>query len=384
MLKPSSTATRELVNLDGLWKFVTAAGAGDQPWTGPLDTPLEAPVPASYNDLFTDSAIRDHVGWVWYQRTVRVPRGWADERVILRVDAATHEGQVYVDDVLVAEHVGGYTPFEGDITEYVGAGREFRLTIGVNNELTHTTVPPGRITVDQTGRRKQTYLHDFYNYAGLARSVWLYSVPDIYVEDVTVVTGLDGTSGTVEYEVETSGHAQVRIRVLDATGAEVAAAEGASGSVRIDDVTPWRPGAAYLYDLVAEIVDSAGTVLDTYAQPFGVRTVEVRGIQFLINGDPFYFTGFGKHEDTAVRGKGHDDAYLVHDFQLMEWAGANSFRTAHYPYAEEVMDFADRHGIVVIDETAAVGLNLAVEAGLQGTPPRPTFSPDTFNDETRA
>ncbi|MFH8738215.1 MULTISPECIES: beta-glucuronidase [unclassified Streptomyces] len=384
MLKPRSTATRELVNLDGLWKFATAAGAGDQPWTGPLDTPLEAPVPASYNDLFTDSAIRDHVGWVWYQRTVRVPRGWADERVILRVDAATHEGQVYVDDVLVAEHVGGYTPFEGDITEYVGAGREFRLTIGVNNELTHTTVPPGRITVDQTGRRKQTYLHDFYNYAGLARSVWLYSVPDIYVDDVTVVTGLDGTSGTVEYEVETSGHAQVRVRVLDATGAEVAAAEGASGSVRIDDVTPWRPGAAYLYDLVAEIVDSAGTVLDTYAQPFGVRTVEVRGIQFLINGEPFYFTGFGKHEDTAVRGKGHDDAYLVHDFQLMEWAGANSFRTAHYPYAEEVMDFADRHGIVVIDETAAVGLNLAVEAGLQGTPPRPTFSPDTFNDETRA
>lgn len=48
------------------------------------------------------------------------------------------------------------------------------------------------------------------------------------------------------------------------------------------------------------------------------------------------------------------------------------------------MDFADRHGIVVIDETAAVGLNLAVEAGLLGTPPRPTFSPDTFNDDTRA
>ncbi|MCX5319940.1 sugar-binding domain-containing protein [Streptomyces sp. NBC_00120] len=122
MLKPRSTATRELVNLDGLWKFATAAGAGDQPWTGPLDTLLEAPVPASYNDLFTDSAIRDHVGWIWYQRTVRVPRGWADERVILRVDAATHEGQVYVDDVLVAEHVGGYTPFEADITERVGAG----------------------------------------------------------------------------------------------------------------------------------------------------------------------------------------------------------------------------------------------------------------------
>ena len=75
-------------------------------------------MPASYNDLFVDSAIRDHVGWVWYQRPVRVPRGWAGERIFVRVDAATHEGHVYVNDALVAEHVGGYTPFEADITDH--------------------------------------------------------------------------------------------------------------------------------------------------------------------------------------------------------------------------------------------------------------------------
>ncbi|MFF6804082.1 beta-glucuronidase [Streptomyces sp. NPDC012616] len=383
MLKPRATATRDLVSLDGLWRFAISTAVGEQPWTRTLDTPLEAAVPASYNDQFTDSAIRDHVGRVWYQRTVRVPRGWTGERVILRVGAATHEGRVYVDDVLVAEHIGGYTPFEADITEQVRGGGEFRLTVGVNNELTHTTVPPGRITVTQDGRRTQTYHHDFFNYAGLARSVLLYSVPSVHIEDITVVTGLDTTTGTVAYEVETSAAAAVRVRVLDAAGAEVAAADGASGTVRIDDVTPWRPGAAYLYDLVAEIVDG-DTVLDTYNQPFGVRTVEVRGTRFLINGEPFYFTGFGKHEDTPVRGKGHDDAYLVHDFQLMRWTGANSFRTTHYPYAEEVLELADRQGIVVIDETAAVGINLAVEGGLGGRPHPPTYSPDTCNDDTRA
>lgn len=382
MLKPRATASRELVSLDGIWKFAVDPTTGGRPWTGPLDTALEAPVPASYNDLFTDSAVRDHVGRVWYQRLARVPRGWTDDRVMLRVDAATHEGKVYVDDVLVAEHVGGYTPFEADITEHVCPGGEFRLTIGVNNELTSTTIPPGTLTVTQDGRRKQTYLHDFYNYAGLARSVWLHSVPAVHIADITIVTGLDGATGTVEYEVATNMPAPVRVRVLDASGAEVAASDGASGTVRIDDVTPWRPGAAYLYDLVAEVADG-DRVVDTYAQPFGVRTVEIAGTRFLINGEPFYFTGFGKHEDTPVRGKGHDDAYLVHDFQLMEWVGANSFRTSHYPYAEEVLDFADRHGVVVIDETAAVGLNLAVEGGLTGTPPRPTFSPDTINDGTR-
>src|SRR3954451_9888369 len=150
---------------------------GDAPFAGPLTGAVEAAVPASYNDLFPDPAIRDHVGWVWYQRTVRVPRGWAAERIFVRLDAATHHGKVYAGDTLVAEHSGGYTPFEADITDLVRAGEEFRLTIGVSNELTETTIPPGTITTGRDGRRTQRYQHDFYNYAGLHRSVWLHSVP---------------------------------------------------------------------------------------------------------------------------------------------------------------------------------------------------------------
>lgn len=383
MLKPRPTLTRELVNLDGLWRFALENPDVREPWTKPLETTLEAPVPSSYNDLFIDPKIRDHVGWVWYQRSVRVPRGWAGERILLRLEAATHEGAVYVDDVLVARHVGGYTPFEADITEHVTPGGEFRLTVGVNNELTTATIPPGSITVTKDGRRQQTYLHDFYNYAGLARSVWLYSKPQRHIRDITIVTGVIGETGVVDYSVEASHETEVRVRALDAAGHEVASAAGSKGTLSIDDVVLWQPGAAYLYDLVVELLDG-DDVIDSYTESFGVRTVEVRGMQFLINGKPFYFTGFGKHEDTAVRGKGHDNAYLVHDFQLLDWVGANSFRTSHYPYAEEVLEFADRNGIVVVDETAAVGLNLGVQGGLTGIGPKPTFSPETFNHDTQA
>lgn len=382
MLKPRSTATRELVRLDGLWPFALDSQVGETPWTTTLETSLEAPVPASYNDLFVDTAVRDHVGWVWYQRRVRVPRGWAGERVLVRVDAATHEGRVYVDDTLVAEHVGGYTPFEADITDLVRPGEEFRLTIAVNNELTNVTIPPGSITVDADGRKKQRYFHDFYNYAGLARSVWLYSAPAARVDDITVVTGVDGADGIVDYEIVTTAPAEVRVRILDSAGAEVGSGQGATGSVRIAQVNLWQPGAAYLYELVVELIQD-GEVVDTYPLAVGVRTVEVRGNQFLINGKPFYFTGFGKHEDTAVRGKGHDDAYLVHDFELMRWIGANSFRTSHYPYAEEVLEYADRKGIVVIDETAAVGLNYSIISGFLGGPVVPTFGPDSVNEQTQ-
>lgn len=363
MLKPQESATREVISLEGLWAFALDDDAVPAPWAAPLDTALEAPVPASYNDLFADQAIRDHVGWVWYQRTVRVPRGWSGEQIVIRVDSATHAGVVYVNDEKVASHQGGYLPFEADITDLVEAGQAFRLTIGVSNVLTPDTIPPGLVADLPGGRKQQGYMHDFYNYAGLHRPVWLLSRPTTHVADVTVVTDIEGSDGVVDYRVEMSGQASVQVRLRNADGEVVASGSGASGTLRVPQATFWAPGAPYLYDLEIDAV-VGGEVADTYALAVGIRTVEVRGQEFLINGEPFYFTGFGKHEDVPVRGKGHDPAYLVHDFQLLDWLGANSFRTSHYPYAEEVLDFADRHGIVIIDETPAVGLNKKISGGI--------------------
>ncbi|WP_247047212.1 beta-glucuronidase [Arthrobacter rhizosphaerae] len=388
MLKPQNSPTRELINLDGLYRFQVdheQAGIRDGWQNSTLDTTLEMGVPASYNDVFTDPAIREHVGYVWYQRQVRVPRGWSEERIHLRLDSATHSGKVFVNEILVAEHSGGYTPFSADITEHVTAGEEFRLTIAVNNELTQATIPPGSVTVLEDGRRKQRYLHDFYNYSGLHRSVWLYSTPTAHIEDVTVVTDFEGKRGSVGYRIDLvggSGIEQVTVRILDADGNEVGGAAGAEGTAEIPDVELWQPGMGYLYTMVVEVVEE-GSVVDSYSQPFGVRRVEVQGKQLLINGEPFYFTGFGMHEDHVTIGKGHSNAQMINDFQLLKWTGANSFRTSHYPYAEEVMDFADRHGIVVIDETAAVGLNAAF-AGFFGEGGKKTYAEDFVNEETAA
>ncbi|GLI77224.1 hypothetical protein PoHVEF18_005511 [Penicillium ochrochloron] len=385
-LKPQRTTSRELVNLDGLWKFSLASGPNDtaQPWTAPLPKGLECPVPASYNDIFVDPEIHNHVGWVYYQRDVIIPKGWSQEQYLLRAESATHHGRIYVNDRLVAEHVGGYTPFEADITNVVAPGEKFRLTIAVNNELTHETIPPGKITIGEaTGRRIQTYQHDFYNYAGLARSVWLYSVPRQHIQDITVITDVQGNNGLIHYDIKVSNNTsgQIKIVALDEDGVAVSNATGANGTVKINSVKLWQPGAAYLYQFQASIVDSSGKLVDTFSVATGVRTVKVSGKKFLINDKPFYFTGFGKHEDTAIRGKGHDQAYMVHDFQLMHWIGANSFRTSHYPYAEEVMEFADRNGIVVIDETPAVGLNLGLS--ISGGTNVHTWSPENINNNTR-
>ena len=379
MLSARTSPSRTIINLDGVWDFTvdTANDGIEQGWfRAPLADPRPMPVPASYNDVTTEPEVHDHVGWAWYQRIVDTPRLADGERLFVRFGAATHTARVWVDDTEVVSHVGGYLPFEADVTEL--AGTSFRLTVAVDNRLSWQSVPPGFVETDELGQQVQRYFHDFYNYAGLHRSVLLYTRPAVAVTDVTITTDIDGADGIVDYSVVADGAGTVKVRVLDAQRVEVAAGEGAEGSLTVAGAELWQPGRGYLYTLEVTADD------DVYPQPFGIRTVEVKDSQFLINGKPFYFRGYGRHEDNLVRGKGHDDVMMVHDFELMCWQGANSFRTSHYPYAEEVMDYADKMGFVVIDETAAVGMNIGISGGIFGDVDQlKTFSADTINDETQ-
>ncbi len=386
MLRPKDTSTRERKSLNGMWQFAldqAGAGRSGQWFMRPLPDAREMAVPASFNDIAADAAVRDYFGDIWYQTSVWIPRGWQGRRIVLHFESATHRATVWVNDVEVVSHEGGYTPFEADITEHVTAGEQVRITAVVNNTLSFQSIPPGVIEDTPAGKR-QIYWHDFFNYAGIHRTVWLYATDPAHITDVTVVTDLDGATGVVNYTIEAEGadDLQTRVTLRDADGQEVATKTGTTGTLHIPNVNKWAPGDGYLYELELQLVQG-DTVLDSYTQSVGVRTVKVDGIKFLINGEPFSFKGFGRHEDLPVIGKGHNDAYLLHDFELLRWIGANSFRTSHYPYCEDVLDYADRQGVVLIDETAAVGLNMGLGGGIFGGQGYKTFSPETANDVTQ-
>jgi beta-glucuronidase len=122
MLRPQDTATRERKPLTGLWRFrLDRAGEGRAAewFRRPLAQAQEMPVPASFNDVTADPAVRDHVGDVWYQTTMRVPRGWDGQRVVLHFESATHRATAWVNDTEVISHEGGYTPFEAEVTDLV-------------------------------------------------------------------------------------------------------------------------------------------------------------------------------------------------------------------------------------------------------------------------
>lgn len=377
MLRVQESPSRQVKTLNGTWDFFVDSdnsGFERELYAGKLPTTVKMAVPASYNDVLIDTDIHDHVGYVWYQRSAYAPQYGAD-RLFIRFGSVTHAAVVWINGVEVVRHVGGYLPFEADITELVKPGEQFTVTVCADNRLSWQTIPPGYVTQNSAGKDVQHYFHDFYNYAGIHRTVCLYTRPEAAVTDVTITTDIDGTTGVVNYDV-TAG-ADVVVKVLDPAGTEVASGVGASGTLRIDNADFWAPGHGALYTLEIQ----AGA--DLYPQRFGIRTVTIDDGVFMINGKPFYFRGYGRHEDNPIRGKQHDDVAMINDFDIMRWQGANSFRTSHYPYAEEVMDYADEQGWVVIDETPAVGLNMGLSGGIFNAQSFITYSEETVNAATQ-
>ncbi len=370
MLYPIMTETRNVIDLSGIWSFKLIEYKGEYDVTTEIDTDLQMAVPGSYNDQGVVSSIRNHVGKVVYETTFTIPNVLQQERQVLRFGSATHEAEVFVNGQKVVSHRGGFLPFEVEINDVVQKGKN-RLTVIVNNILDDSTLPVGNFkeVKDSKGNIKAVNEpnFDFFNYAGLHRPVKIYTTPkEHYIEDIVIVPHVDGQNAQVEYTVKASGNQSIQVDIVDQEGHIVASENGAESTVEIENIHLWQPGDGYQYTLAVSI-KADDEVIDYYEEPFGVRSIEVKNGQFLINGEPFYFKGFGKHEDTYYHGRGLNEVSNIQDLNLMKWIGANSFRTSHYPYSEEMMRLADEQGVVVIDETTAVGVHLNFSAALDGS-----------------
>ncbi|XP_077514813.1 beta-glucuronidase [Amblyomma americanum] len=395
VLYPRESESREVKRLDGVWNFRASSDSDPEEgfqkkWfqqplslTGPV---IPMPVPSSFNDVTQNKALRDFVGWVWYDVEFFVPARWDQRhgtpaeggRVFLRFGSVHYEARVYLNGDPVVAHVGGHLPFGAEVTGVLRYGRKNLLTVAVNNTLTEDTIPQGTLfRPNNTARYPSGYYRldvpfDFFNYAGIHRSVILYTTPGDYIDDVLFLTTTATEDlASVDFTIDVvSGNETLscQVTLLDDRGDVAATAAGCAGKLTVRGAKLWWPVGmhsepGYLY--TAKVEATAGDSTDVYYQKVGLRTVHVSSGGLHINGKPFYLMGFGKHEDSNIRGKGLDLALVVKDFNLIQWLGANSFRTSHYPYAEEIMDQADAQGIAVIDEAPAVVLSSFNEVMLE-------------------
>jgi len=360
-LYPQQNAQRNLLDLSGLWSFqVDPREIGERDaWFKALPSPRAIAVPASWNEQFED--IRDYLGLAWYLTRIVVPPAWRGQRIMLRVNSATYAAKLWINCAHVGGHDGGHLPFEFDISSLVSWEGPTTIALAVENKPSPTRVPPAGTNSGMTANTFPDVTYDFFPYSGLDRPVLLYSMPAIHIEDVTVATSIEGADGIVDVTAVASndwtGRGSLGLEGgPDPLQAELRFESGvARASIRVNKARLWSPNDPFLYALSLTLGDG-DVITDSYALDVGIRTVEVRGDQLLLNGQPIHLQGFGRHEDFPVHGRGLDLPVLVRDHSLLKWVGANSYRTSHYPYSDEAMSLADRAGFLIIDEIPAVGL----------------------------
>jgi hypothetical protein len=273
---------RTRLSLDGRWYFSTAE-------TLQIDTSSLIAVPSPWQ---ADARFREHIGAAWYQRRLDIPAEWleADRVIILGFGAVDYLAEVWLNDVRLGEHEGGYLPFELDITEAAHAGTNI-LTVRVADPLEiFAEIPHG----------KQSW---YGMLSGLWQSVWVESRSPTYIQRVKISTEGEQVSVSLTVRGELTGG--VRAEVISPNGEIVAQAESAAQhfSLRVERPLAWSPDEPNLYTLRVNLTgllerpsgeNAEGRDLsgfDEVTEIFGFRTIETRDGQIMLNGRPFYVRG---------------------------------------------------------------------------------------------
>lgn len=361
MLKVQTNVCRSAVNINGIWRFKTVDD-GFLP-VEPLKAYRLMPVPASMNDVVTEIDLREYVGKVAYETQFSCPLE-KDREYRLRIGATSHKCRVYLNGMYIGGSDAAFLP----IDLLLPALKEVnRLTVIIDNRLDYHTLPSGRLVNGNDlfvydrlgkypvagdeklfGKEKQIINHDFYNYTGIHRDVYIYSLPQKHIDDIIIKTAVEDDYHAVSVELK-GDNAKAVYSVTDENGNTVATSE--TGELYIENPHLWQIKNAYLYTLTVR------TATDCYHEKFGIRKISFDDKCLYVNDSPVYLKGFGMHEDFPIIGKGNNSAVNIRDFELLKWINANCFRTSHYPYAEEIMDLADEYGLLVVDEVPAVGCN---------------------------
>lgn len=361
MLRPQRNEIREQIQLDGFWDFQPANGDGrEKEYFLTLPAPRKLGVPGSWNEQELD--LYNHFSEGWYQTDLFVPQAWKNKRIFIWFGSVCQNAEVWLNGKSLGSHTGPHLPFEFEITDAVEIGKPNRLTVLADGTLNMDDLPPASMNADdlRTGWSPAfpAVAYDFFPFSGIHRPVCVYAVEQNHLTDVHIEASHSDGQGIVTCRIQTAapftGTARFSVEGIDVE-ANLSNEQDAEVEIQIDNPRLWDIGCGNLYELCVTL-EADSQRFDSYRTRFGVRNIEIKGNSFLLNGKPVHFKGFGKHEDFDVIGKGLNLPLIIKDFDLMKWIGANSFRTSHYPYAEEWLDIADEQGVLVISENPLVGL----------------------------
>lgn len=289
-------------------------------------------VPKDWNSQ--DPKLLYYEGTVWYRKVFEYKKSASSNRVFVCFGAANYETDVYLNGKKLGKHIGGFTPFNYEITSLLKDRNS--IVVKVDNKRKREGVP--------------TLNTDWWNYGGITRDVEIVEVPETFISDYTVQlkkSAADVISGYVKLDgIKKSQKVNIQIPELRIDKAFDTDMNGvANVEIPIKKLEAWSTVNPKRYSVIIS------SETDKVTEKIGFRTIETKGTEILLNGKPLFLRGISIHEENPMRG---GRAYSMDDARLLlTWAkelNCNYVRLAHYPHSENMARLADEMGILVWEE----------------------------------
>ncbi len=341
---------REKISLNGDWKFLVdpmetgilkrkyrrdfPADETAKLNEGPLieyewDSSWSITVPGDWNSQFEQ--LKWYEGLAWYRKKfdLRKETGY---RYFLYFEAVNYKSDIYLNGKKLGMHEGGFTPFQFEITNDIELKNS--LVLSVDNKRVTDGIPAADF--------------DWWNYGGITRPVWIIKVPDQFIENYTLSYTGDEIVGNVHLASNEKNSLQVNVSVPE-LGVEVSTTTNSEGyaefSLNPKNLTPWSPENPKRY----EVNISSGK--DSISELIGFRTIETKGTEILLNGDPVFLRGICIHEEAIGNPTGTLSWESAKELLIQaKGMNVNFVRLAHYPHTEKMTRLADSLGVMVWSE----------------------------------
>lgn len=293
-------------------------------------------VPGDWNSQ--DPKFLYYEGIIWYKKTFDMPVVGEDKKIFIYFGAVNYFADVYLNGKKLGAHKGGFTPFNFEVPSNLLKPSGNFLIVKVDNKRYADEIP--------------TLNTDWWNYGGITRDVELVTVPKTFIQDYSIQL-VKGTikataktiAGWIKFNTAVKENIIVQIPELNLKKEIKVNGDSVSFSFAAINLILWSPENPKLYSI------KLSTKEDTIIDKIGFRTIETKGNELRLNGNPLFLRGICIHEEAvgkARRAYSREDALqLLH--QVKELHG-NMARLAHYPHNENMVRMADSLGILIWSE----------------------------------
>jgi beta-galactosidase/beta-glucuronidase len=338
-----SKAIRERHVISAGWRFqIDAADIGQRDgwYKTEYDRSAwrEVTMPRAW-DLY-ETALWGYEGVGWYAAVIPAHSARTDCIQRLYFERVNYHTTVWLNGQMLGENCDGWMPFEFDVSGLLKPDQVNHLVLRVDNRPRPDWLP-GATRIE------------WVQYGGLLGPVYLENHSRTYIADVTV----RATSPTIQCLIRVGTRVAAPLTIC----AKVSGTESTTNLLVRPDQTStvalpltlseakwWSPNAPHLYELDVEL-RANGTLIDRVTQRFGLRRLEVKDRQIVLNGSPIHIRGVNRYDEYAPYGPNPPRELVLEDLRAMRRAGINTVRV-HYPQSPELIDLYDEMGFMLIEE----------------------------------